>query len=194
MYVVMSDAEHAGQAGPAAERFERLYREHFRAILRYTLARTDPETARDVTADTFLVAWRRLDDVPSRPEPWLYGVARRRLADQRRAAGRRDALSTRLESAAADSAPAAIEDSAIDRATMLAALASLRDSDREALLLVAWDGLTSTAAAAAVGVSRITFGVRLHRARKRLAAAIEASDMRPIGARHELHTTAREVT
>ena len=60
------------------ERFERIYRENFRAVLRFALLRIDPERAKDVTAETFLVAWRRLGDVPAEPRAWLLGVARRR--------------------------------------------------------------------------------------------------------------------
>ena len=70
------------------ERFESLFREHHAAVRGYALRRGPPDMAPDVVAETFLVAWRRLDDVPADPLPWLYGVARRGLANARRSADR----------------------------------------------------------------------------------------------------------
>ncbi|HEV2375050.1 MAG TPA: sigma factor, partial [Streptosporangiaceae bacterium] len=72
----------------AAERFELLYRQHRHAVLRYTLARVDPESAKDATAETFLIAWRRLSDVPDEPVPWLFAVARKVIAGQLRSHSR----------------------------------------------------------------------------------------------------------
>jgi len=65
------------------DRFSELYQAQYETVLRYALRRTDPETARDAVAETFLVAWRRLDTVPAdhaQATPWLYGVARNVLA------------------------------------------------------------------------------------------------------------------
>ena len=84
--------------GNRQARFEALYQEQVGAVAAYALRRASRETSEDVVAETFLVAWRRLEDVPfEKPLPWLYGVARRTLANQRRAAVRRDALGTRLQ-------------------------------------------------------------------------------------------------
>ena len=81
---------------PATTRHERLYREHADAVYRYALRR-DPGGAEDLVAEVFLVAWRRLDDVPAEAElPWLLGVARRAHANQRRSTGRQRALRDRL--------------------------------------------------------------------------------------------------
>lgn len=71
---------------------ERLYRDHYGVVLRYLLRRVDPPTAEDVTAETFLVAWRRLDSLPAREAGWLCGIARRVLANQRRASRRQKEL------------------------------------------------------------------------------------------------------
>ena len=126
-------------------------------------------------AETFLVAWRRLDDVPDDPLPWLLVVARNTIANQRRSAARRHrtltevALRQRLEQASSDAAP---EDVAVTRATMIAALATLTATEREALLLTAWDGLDDVDAARVAGCSPRTFRVRLHRARRRLDHAV----------------------
>jgi RNA polymerase sigma factor (sigma-70 family) len=161
-----------------AQRFEELYREHFRGVLGYALARLEPERAKDAAAETFLVAWRRLRDVPSDPAPWLFGVARKVVAEQLRADSRRAALVERLASpgwqqrgGAADPA-----DQVAQRDAALAALAGLSDRDREALTLLAWHGLSAGQAAQALGVSSLSFAVRLHRARRRLASALAAAD------------------
>ena len=70
------------------DRFEELFREHYRAVRGYALRRAPGDLAQDAVSETFLVAWRRLDDVPADALPWLYGVARRVLANQRRSIDR----------------------------------------------------------------------------------------------------------
>src|SRR5215469_9083439 len=81
------------------DRFAAVYQAHHAAILGYALRRTRaPEDAADVIAETFLTAWRRLEEVPPEPEArlWLYGVARRVLANHHRGERRRSALTERL--------------------------------------------------------------------------------------------------
>jgi RNA polymerase sigma factor (sigma-70 family) len=165
----------------AQQRFERLFRANYGAVRGYALRRTSPELAQDVVSETFLVAWRRLDDVPDDALPWLFGVARRVLANQRRSANRGAAL---VERAAAASSPAASDphDRVGEAEAVRQALASLPERDREALMLVAWHGLSGARAARAAGCSRAAFGVRLHRARRRLAALLEAVEPTPIDA------------
>jgi RNA polymerase sigma factor (sigma-70 family) len=157
------------------QRFEDLFRENYGAVRGYALRRAAPEAAQDVVAETFLVAWRRLDDVPDDALPWLYGVARRVLANQRRSATRGAALERRL--AGAESAGGSTFDpseTAGETELVRQTLGRLSDSNREALLLVAWDGLSAARAAPAAGCSRATFAVRLHRARAQLAAELAA--------------------
>ena len=154
------------------ERFERIYRENFRAVLRFAAMRIDPERAKDVAAETFLVAWRRLDDVPAEPRAWLLGVARKVIYGQFRSQTRRDALEARLQTELqADSAD--LSGSVAEREAMLTAFAALRERDREVLRLLAWDGLSPAEAAEALGVTRLAFTVRLHRARRRLEHELE---------------------
>jgi RNA polymerase sigma-70 factor (ECF subfamily) len=147
---------------------ERLFEAYFRGyagrVHAFVLRRTDPECAQDLTAETFLIAWRRREQMPAQPLPWLYGIARGVLANERRAANRRVALAARVaaQPGEPDAAPAG-------KHAVLEALAKLRESDREALLLSAWEGLSTGEAARVVGCSAATFAVRLHRARKRLA-------------------------
>jgi RNA polymerase sigma-70 factor (ECF subfamily) len=156
------------------ERFERIYRENFRTVLRFAAARIDPERAKDVAAETFLVAWRRLDDIPTEPRPWLLGVARKVIAGQFRSEKRRDALAVRVGAEHDTSAgPADLAAVLADRDEVLAAFAALGERDREVLRLVAWDGLDAAEAAEVLDVTRLAFAVRLHRARRRLARALE---------------------
>jgi RNA polymerase sigma factor (sigma-70 family) len=158
------------------ERFEGLFRANYPAVRAYALRRSSPETAQDVVAETFLVAWRRLEDVPADALPWLYGVARRVLANQRRTADRSDALAERV--AASEPQPAGGDPghSAGEAEILHVALARLPEPSREALMLVAWHGLSGARAARAAGCSRAAFKVRLHRARARLAVELEALD------------------
>ena len=155
------------------DRFERIYRENFRAVLRFAVARIDPERAKDAAAETFLVAWRRLDEVPAEPRPWLLGVARKVIAGQFRSESRRDALALRLEAERSDAGGADLAGVLADRDEVLTAFAALRERDREVLRLVTWDELGPADAADVLGVTRVAFAVRLHRARRRLERALE---------------------
>ena len=168
------------------ERFERIFREHYAAVRSYALRRAPPDMAPDVVAETFLVAWRRLDDVPEDPLPWLYGVARRVLANARRSADRSLALERRLATAAAVPAGPGDPGESVGEAEIArAALAGLSERDRETLMLVAWEGLSSARAASAAGCTRAAFAVRLHRARARLAAQLASLEPSAGGGRVE---------
>jgi RNA polymerase sigma-70 factor, ECF subfamily len=81
--------------GYAVARFEALFRENADTVLAYATRRSDPDTAQEIVADTFAVAWRRLDVVPDPALPWLLGVARNVLANERRSRRRAEALMLR---------------------------------------------------------------------------------------------------
>lgn len=133
--------------------------------------------APDVVAETFLVAWRRLDDVPAAALPWLLRVARNVIGDVYRADARRAALDAEMrawvDGLGRDEDAA---EHAVERIAVLRALASLSAGDREALTLVAWHGLSAAEGARVTGCSKATFFVRLHRARRRLERAMAAVD------------------
>lgn len=153
-------------------RFEELYRAHAGAVRAYAIRRApSPAIADDVVSDVFLVVWRRLDDVPEPPVPWLLSIARRALANRRRSERRAAALSDRLASIRR---PVAATPETGDR--LLDALATLPEPDRELLMLVAWDALEPSEIAQLLGVRPGTVAVRLHRARRRLAAALGRQD------------------
>ncbi|MBP2705439.1 sigma-70 family RNA polymerase sigma factor [Microbispora sp. RL4-1S] len=156
------------------QRFTGLYDRHYRNVLGYALLRADGGTAEDVTSETFLVAWRRLDKVPDPPLPWLLGVARNLLAKQRTSRDRRQALVDRILALGGtlDHVGRDIAEQVVNRENALAALASLSDMDAEAMVLATWYGMPPEQAAVVMGCSTRTYNVRLHRARQRLEAAL----------------------
>ncbi|ADB35659.1 RNA polymerase, sigma-24 subunit, ECF subfamily [Kribbella flavida DSM 17836] len=156
---------------PPRERFEQVFGTHREAVLGYLLRRTgSSHDAADLLADTFLVAWRRLDEIPCGPEtrPWLYGVARRVLANHRRGEGRRHALADRLRTELAESAVPGPEPEYGDSAAARV-FRELPEQDRELLSLVAWEDLDTAQIAVVLGCSRNAVRIRLHRARKRFS-------------------------
>jgi len=153
------------------QRFARLYRDNARWILGYALRRCpDHEDAADVVAETFLVAWRRLSEVPLGEEGrlWLYGTARLVIANQRRGERRRNRLNESLRANLKRQLPA--ETAADPNGTLAGALAALDGPDRELLMLVGWEELTPAQAARVLGVTPLAARSRLHRARRRLRA------------------------
>jgi RNA polymerase sigma-70 factor, ECF subfamily len=150
------------------ERFESLYRAHYDNVLAYVLRRASADIGDDIVTETFVVAWRRRAVMPEEPLPWFLGIARRVLANERRATQRRDAF---LDRHAADLVgPITVEPTTEPGAgDILAAFKRLRESDRELLLLIAWEGLTPGEAARVMGESPLTCRVRLHRARRQFA-------------------------
>lgn len=155
------------------ERFSALFERTHVAMLGYAVRRVaDPADAADVVAETFLVAWRRLDDVPAgeQARPWLFGVARRVLANHYRGERRRVALADRLRDSLHEAIPPpeVREPTAVERA-----LERLPEEDRELLRLLAWEELARDEIALAMGLSRGAVRVRLHRARTKLKQAME---------------------
>jgi RNA polymerase sigma-70 factor, ECF subfamily len=175
-------------AAPRAreQRFTRLFSECYGPVLAFARRRLDPELAQDVVAETFLTAWRRLDDLTGEPLPWLYRIAGHAVANQRRGQVRRIRLDDRArrlmtEGAAPDPAEAVTESG-----RLVEAFNSLSEGDREVLRLVTWEGLSTAGAAFALGCSPAAFKVRLHRARRRLSRLLgeesprrNAASMRP---------------
>jgi len=154
-------------------RFTALFDAHREAVRAY-MWRRDPELADDVTAETFLVCWRRLDAVPAEPLPWLLGVARNIRLNQRRGARRRGRLEHRLRTEPTPARdPAAVVG---ERDVIRTALANLDERDREVLLLTAWDRLDRDAIAVVLGCTRANVAVRLLRARRRLARELAVTD------------------
>lgn len=154
------------------DRFAALFERTHQPLLAYALRRVaDPADAADVVTETFLVAWRRLEEVPEgdQARPWLFGVARKVLANLHRGERRRHALAERLWASLPDAAP---QDDT-EFSTVEAAMSRLTDDDQELLRLLAWDQLSRGEIALALGVSRAAVRVRLHRARGRLVKELQ---------------------
>jgi RNA polymerase sigma-70 factor (ECF subfamily) len=157
-------------------RFRALYDTNYEAILRYVLRRTPQPDALDVVSETFLVCWRRLGRVPGGDQArlWLYGTARRVLANHARAERRRARLTRRVREQATREEDIATAPDA--DAGVAAAFGRLRPGDRELLALTAWEGLDPHEVATVVGCSPGAARIRLHRARRRFAHELEQED------------------
>ncbi|MCZ2819224.1 sigma-70 family RNA polymerase sigma factor [Modestobacter sp. VKM Ac-2977] len=158
--------------GQAEERFSAVYAAHYGRVLAFCLRRAVPDAARDAAAETFLVAWRRLDDLPAEPLPYLMKTAGFVLRDQSRSSRRQDRVAARISDTPSPAMP--------DHGEAVAAsvdvervLQRLSPSDRELLMLSAWDDLDAAAIGAVVGCSTATARVRLHRARRRFAHQLQ---------------------
>ena len=153
-------------------RFDALFTEHQRAVLAYTMRRTPTlADAEDAASETFVIAWRKFDSVPAdAPVPWLYAVARRVLANQRRGNGRRERLASLLK--VEDDVPTPLRVGEDLDGPVFEALSSLSPADQEVLRLVAWEELGNQEMAQVLGISANAVAIRLHRARTRFAAAI----------------------
>jgi RNA polymerase sigma-70 factor (ECF subfamily) len=148
-------------------RFEAIAPALVEPLRRFLARRTDAATADDVLADTLLVCWRRLDDVPDEALPWAYGVACNCLANAQRGARRQDRLAARI--AVVDpptgSTPGPGEGGDDDLAD---ALAALRDDEAELLRLWAWEQLTASEIATVLAITPNAARIRLHRAKEKL--------------------------
>jgi RNA polymerase sigma-70 factor (ECF subfamily) len=166
-------------SGPGA-RFEAVYRAAYGQITAYAARRCDsPQDAADVVAETFAIAWRRMEEVPPGEEAtlWLYGVARKVLANHRRGEVRRQARSVELDAEMAE-LYADSPDSGVELMAIAQVFRALRDDDRELLSLVAWEGLGREEIATALGLSRNAVRIRLHRARRRFSRALAEAGVR----------------
>jgi RNA polymerase sigma factor (sigma-70 family) len=162
------------ESGARQARFEQLYGRHGRAVLAYAVRRAaDPQDAADVVADTFMVAWRRLDAVPSGDEErlWLYGVARRVSANHERSERRRERLGERLRR----DLPCALSEVDDGQGAASRGLLTLGPEDQEVLRLTAWEELTPVQIASVLDLSQVAVRSRLHRARRRLRVALRAA-------------------
>ncbi|MCW3014783.1 MAG: polymerase, sigma subunit, family [Solirubrobacterales bacterium] len=159
-------------------RFRALYADAYPDVLRFAQRRVHPVHAEDVTADAFLVVWRRLEDAPTRPDDvraWLFGIARHCLLNTVRGQGRRDALAIRI----AETVPSARvadgldADPVVQRLDLIAAWRRLSDTDQEALALTVFEDLTSPQAARVLGITPTSYRLRLLRARRALRRQLD---------------------
>ncbi|NYH54383.1 MULTISPECIES: RNA polymerase sigma factor [Nocardiopsis] len=161
-------------------RFEELYESTFRDVLGYLLRRTqDPDHSADLVADVFTVVWSRIDDVPPEDQarPWVFGVARKVLANHRRGDQRRNALAARLRADLREVAVTLPEARDPGLGEVGRVFRALPERDREILSLAGWEQLDTGQIAVALGCARGTARVRLHRARNRFARALRRAGL-----------------
>ncbi len=153
------------------QRFERLFAAHADAVHRFVVRRS-PSGSEDVVAETFLIAWRKLDQVPDDAAPWLFTTARWVLRNAARSQRRRDRLVDRHRN---EGPPvvADVADHVTDQLLVREVLASLSEADQEVLRLAEWDQVSAADGGRVLGCSATAFSVRLHRARRRFAAALD---------------------
>jgi RNA polymerase sigma-70 factor (ECF subfamily) len=157
---------------------DRWFRAYAQRVLAYLLHRTDPQTAQDVLQEVFVIAFAKVgtgSGVPDPPLGWLFGTARRVLANRYRGFRRQDELIDRL---LADVGAEPDSDEYELKQAFAHCLASLSPGDREVLTLTGWYDLTPAQAAEALGCTANAYAVRLHRARTRLASALDAAGYR----------------
>jgi RNA polymerase sigma-70 factor (ECF subfamily) len=160
----------------ASQRFEALWSAHYADVFAFALRRLgDPQSADEVCADAFLVAWRRLDAIPDSPRPWLLAVARKVLANHRRSQRRRQGLLARMTAstdvAAATEPARSPDDPGVSAA--VEAFNALSAADREVLSLVIWEELRPREAAQVLDMTPARFSVRLYRAKQRLRKKLQ---------------------
>jgi RNA polymerase sigma factor (sigma-70 family) len=152
--------------------FRRIYQAHLRQIAAYARRRLSDDEADDVVAETFLIAWRRLDQIPEGALAllWLYAVARRVVGQHYRSTQRRGRLLTKLAGQAREDPPSMA--TGIEHKAVHEALARLRPRDQEILRLSEWEDLSANDIALVMGCSANAASIRLHRAHRRFEMAL----------------------
>jgi RNA polymerase sigma-70 factor (ECF subfamily) len=164
----------------ARERFERLAAEVVEPVRRFLARRTDPDTADDVLAETLLVCWRRLDQVPDHALPWVYGVARNCLANVQRGERRQVRLAARIS--VVDPPQETVREDDPPDPRVAAVLEVLRPEEADLLRLWAWEQLGPGEIAEVLGITPNAASIRLHRARGKFMEELRKIDD---GAGHE---------
>jgi RNA polymerase sigma-70 factor (ECF subfamily) len=164
-------------AATRQRRFEDLYQEHRLEVLAYCTRRLDRLDAADACSETFLIAWRRLDEIPQPPEtlPYLYGIASRVVSNQFRSLRRRGRLDARLAALGVGVAPdpSLLVVQSTRAQEIVAAVRKLKPKDREIVMLYAWEDLSRETIAGMMGMTRSALDQRIHRANQRLARMLE---------------------
>jgi RNA polymerase sigma-70 factor, ECF subfamily len=158
------------------ERFRRVFDGCYQPLCAFARRRVSAGDADDLVAEVLTVAWRRLDDIPADAAlPWLYGVARKVLANQHRSQGRRQRLVRRVADAGR-AQPREFEPETSDDSPVMDALRRLRSDDREILRLAAWEQLGPSELAVVLGCTTNAAALRLSRARRRLREQLTRID------------------
>jgi RNA polymerase sigma factor (sigma-70 family) len=194
---LQSDAALIERSWRDPEAFAGLYDRHAALLHRYAARRLGDAAADDIVADTFFAAFRRrhrydvsFDDA----RPWLYGIAANLIGKHSRSevrmlrayarSGADPVLAGLYEASHADEADSRVSSAALRR-ELAAGLAALPAGERDVLLMAAWAELSYSEIAAALRIPVGTVRSRLHRARKRIRAALGGFDPTAVSEVHE---------
>ena len=159
------------------ERFRILYNDLYDDLWRYIQRRSiNTEEARDTLSEVFLVAWRRLEDIPAGNEArlWLFGVARNLVKTSWRKRKRSGDLLVRIGS---EMSTRVTTDEELDNSGVLKivkALQFLSENDQEILRLLAWENLSHKEISVVIGCSENAVAIRIRRARVRLMKVLQS--------------------
>jgi len=159
------------------ERFRVLYNDLYDDLWRYVQRRSiNTEEARDTLSEVFLVAWRRLEDIPAGNEArlWLFGVARNLVKTSWRKRKRSGDLLVRIGS---EMSTRVTTDEELDNSGVLKivkALQFLSENDQEILRLLAWENLSHKEISVVLGCSENAVAIRIRRARVRLMKVLQS--------------------
>lgn len=157
-----------------------VFAENYGDVVRFAQRRSSPDRAEDIAAQTFLVAWRRISDLPDDPgdaRAWLFGVARNCLFNDRRTARRQDSLAVRLADPLTTTSITDPADTVVARQALARAWQLLTEADQEVLALSVFEQLTADQIGQVLEVSPGAVRVRLSRARARLRIHLESPDL-----------------
>jgi RNA polymerase sigma factor (sigma-70 family) len=161
----------------AAEQFKECYARYYGHLMRYAARRVGADQAEDVVAEAFTVVWQHMDKLGhGDPLPWLYGITRRVIGNHGRSHVRRERLATRVDAMTTVRNEDDHADDVLQRLDFESVMSALSSRDQEVLRLAEWEQLSVADAAIVLGCSSVAFKVRLHRARRRLAAALRNVD------------------
>lgn len=166
-------------SGAAHEHFEMLYRSTRGDLLAYLLRRAGTvEEAADLLAETYLIAWQKLERVPGGDEArlWLFGVARNLCLQSHRRRRVSDSVVERLAGELRSAEPPTAHPPRDE--ALWVALSDLSQTDREIVTLAAWEDLSPREIATVLGMSANAVRIRLHRSRVRLRRRL-ATDSDP---------------
>ncbi len=164
------------------QRFKAVFEDAYEPVVRFAQRRTDPARAEDIAAETFLVAWRRVRELPTDPgdaRAWLFGIARNCLLNETRGVRRRTALAVRLAGVAESAQSPDHSPALVDRLALGAAWDQLGPDEQECLALTIFDGLSSPQAGEVLGISAGAYRLRLTRARAALRRHLNGAAITP---------------
>jgi RNA polymerase sigma factor (sigma-70 family) len=159
--------------------FGEMYRVTFDHVLAFVRRRAHPLVADDVVSETYLIAWRRRDEIPREYRPWLFGVARNQMLNAGRTEQRQRAIAVQLAPGLRDAVTEDHGDRLARQDVIRQGWARLTAAEQETLALTLFEDLNAAQAAQVLRCSRAAYAMRLSRARARFAALLHAADPQP---------------